>query len=108
MAHRLAQRLLNTRITPHGAIMKRTLLPLLGLVVVALTQSGCFTLIAATACAASKGKSCGETIAAGVTADAIIADVVAESTAEARAYEMQSCWDEAAAHGDDPELACGD
>jgi hypothetical protein len=98
--------------TPTGAIMQRTtLLTALGLVFVAFTQSGCLTLLTATACAAGKSSSCGGAIAAAATTDAVIADVVleasAQASAEAHRADMEACWNDALNRGDDPEVACG-
>jgi hypothetical protein len=64
------------------------LLALLGVVV---TQSGCLTMLAATACVAGQGSGCGEAVAAAATVDAVVLDATLHAAASAE--EGEACAD---------------
>lgn len=60
------------------------------LLLIGMSQTGCATLITATACIASKADNCGPAIGAAATVDAVVLEAAARSS-EPSYYEYESC-----------------
>jgi hypothetical protein len=75
-----------------------------------LTQSGCFTLITATACAASKASDCGNAIAAAAAIDVAVVELAFEAPFEGGGSSGRGYYDDCIGDSmpceDDPDACC--
>lgn len=89
----------------------RNLLSWLGLVALLISQSGCFTLMTAAACAASKTSGCGAVIATAAALDAAVVEAAFDASAShgssATGY-YDHCIGDSMPCQDDPEACCYD
>ena len=90
----------------------RCLLSLSVLLGLALTQTGCFTLLTATACAASKSSGCGAAIATAASVDALVVEAAFEASLQGGGSSGRGYYDDCIGDSmpceDDPAACCYD
>ena len=85
-------------------MLRRLSVPLL-LASLAVTQSGCFTLLAATACVAGgSDPACGDVVTAAAAVDAVLIEGATRHSADERRFD--DCIGESFPCEDDPTCCC--